>query len=102
MWDPLAAGGPQSIADLRATRLGSHSASNLRTYLMGLVDHGLVDRAEEGGRQTYSVADPVLARWINVQRLGLTMAEAERPAGSRITTLRERLARVSAELAVCT
>lgn len=96
--EALAAGGPQTIADLRATGFGTHSASNLRTYLMELVDHGLVERAEEGGRQIYAIADPVLARWINMQRLGLTTTEPRPPAQSEIVALRERLARVSAEL----
>lgn len=98
--EALAAEGPQTVADLRATRFGTHSASNLRTYLMELVDHGLVERALEGKRQTYAIADPVLARWINVQRLGLAMAEPERPARGDVAALRERLTRVSAELAL--
>ncbi len=98
--EALASGGPQTVADLRATSFGTHSTSNLRTYLMELVDHGLVERAEERGRQTYAIADPVLARWINVQRLGLAMTEAGPPTRSEAAALRERLARVSAELAL--
>jgi hypothetical protein len=98
--EALAADGPQTIADLQATRFGSHSASNLRTYLMELVDHGLVERATEGNRQTYAITDPVLAQWINVQRLGLALAESGRPAANEVAALRERLTRVSAELAL--
>ncbi len=98
--EALASRGPQTVADLRATSFSTHSSSNLRTYLMELVDHGLVERAEEQGRQTYAIADPVLARWINVQRLGLTMTEPGPPAQSEIAALRERLTRVSAELAL--
>lgn len=98
--EALAADGPQTIAELRATRFSSHSANNLRTYLLELVDHGLVKRAEEGNRQTYAITDPVLAQWINVQRLGLAITEPERPAQSDTAALRERLMRVSAELAL--
>lgn len=99
--DALAAGGPQTISALRAAGFRTKSASNVRTYLLELNNHGLVERAEENGQHVYALTDPVLARWINIQRLGLASSESGAVAGpGAVAQLRERLMRVSAELAV--
>jgi hypothetical protein len=99
--DALAAGGPQTISALRAAGFRTKSASNMRTYLLELINHGLVERAQENGQHIYALTDPVLARWINIQHLGLASSESGAVVGpGTVAQLRERLARVSAELAV--
>lgn len=98
--DALASSGPQTISALRHGAFAGHEANALRNYLLELVAHGLVERADEGGEHVYGIVDSVLARWVNLQRLGIESADliASVPTGATLQQLRDRLQRVSSEL----
>lgn len=98
--DALASEGPQKISMLRKGAFAGHEANALRNYLLELVAHGLVERADEKGEQVYAVTDPVLVRWINLQRLGIESSDflTAAPTGIVLQQLRDRLQRISSEL----
>ncbi|MBI4491831.1 MAG: hypothetical protein HY690_03450, partial [Chloroflexi bacterium] len=100
--DALASAGPQTIALLRQGAFASHGANALRNYLLELTRHGLVERVDEQGAQVYAVIDPVLVRWINLQRLGIESTEflAAAPTEVILQQLRDRLQRISNELGI--